>query len=243
MRNATIIVSAIVHVLVFGYALRVSSHQKRRASTVAVVGEKKKPEQKKPDKPKAPPKPKVVASARPEPHEAPAPSKAEAPTPSAAPAPVDTGLTMDNSDAPGGIALPPKGGPQAPKGPAAPAPAAGSKPGDKVKKVKANTPSENPEEDTCTEAPSKPMPVTRPSEIEYTQDARANNVEGRLVLKITIGADGAVADVQVEKSVDPSLDAAAVAAVRTWTFKPAIRCGKAMAGGVFRLAKTFELGD
>src|SRR6185312_5027438 len=104
-------------------------------------------------------------------------------------------------------------------------------------------PSDNPEEDTCTEAPSKPAPVTRPSEIEYTQDARANNVEGRLVLRVTIGADGAVADVVVEKSVEPAIDAAAVAAVKTWTFKPAMRCGKAMAGGVFRLAKTFELGD
>jgi TonB family protein len=87
------------------------------------------------------------------------------------------------------------------------------------------------------------VPVNRPSEIEYTQDARANNVEGRLVLRITVGADGAVADVVVEKSVDPSLDAAAVAAVKTWSFKPSTRCGKAMAGGVFRLAKTFELGD
>jgi protein TonB len=243
VRKATVIVSAIVHVLVFGYALRVSSQQKRRATTVAVVGPKKKAEEKKPDKPKAPPKPKVVASARPEPREAPAPSKVEAPTPSAAPAPVDTGLTMDSSDAPG-IVVPQKGAAQAPRGPSSQAPAAaGPKPGEKVKKVKANTPSDNPEEDTCTEAPSKPVPVTRPSEIEYTQDARANNVEGRLVLKIVIGADGAVADVVVEKSVDPSLDAAAVAAVKTWTFKPAIRCGKGVAGGIFRLAKTFELGD
>jgi protein TonB len=243
VRKATVIVSAIVHVLVFGYALRVSSQQKRRATAMAVVGEKKKaPEKKpkKPEKPKTEPKPKV-ASARPEPREAPAPSRMEAPTPSVAAAPVDTGLTMDNSDAPG-IVVPPKGGAAAPKGPSGPAPAAGDK-HDRLKKAKANTPSDNPEDDTCTEAPSKPSPVTRPSEIEYTQDARANNVEGRLVLKITIGADGAVADVQVEKSVDPSLDAAAVAAVKTWTFKPAIRCGKAMAGGVFRLAKTFELGD
>jgi protein TonB len=244
VRSATVIVSALVHVLVFGYALRVSSQNKRRATTVAVVGEKKKAEEKKKEeKPKAPPKPKVVASARPEPHEAPAPTKMEAPAPSAAPAPVDTGLTMDSSDAPG-IAVPTKGAAAAPKGPSGPAPTQqATKAGEKVKKVKANTPSDNPEEDTCTEAPTKPVPVTRPSEIEYTQDARANNVEGRLVLRIVVGADGAVADVVVEKSVDPSLDAAAVAAVKTWTFKPAIRCGKGVAGGIFRLAKTFELGD
>jgi len=49
--------------------------------------------------------------------------------------------------------------------------------------------------------------------------------------------------VQVQGSVDAALDAAAVAAVKTWTFKPAMRCGKAMAGGVFTLARRFELGD
>jgi protein TonB len=245
VRSATVIVSALVHVLVFGYALRVSSQNKRRATSVAVVGEKKKPQEKKPeDKPKPPPKPKL-ASARPEPREAPAPSKAEAPPPpSDTPAPVDTGLTLDSGDAPG-IVVPSKGAAQGGKGPSGPArPQQAAPVAEKSnKKVKANQPSENPDEDTCTEAPSKPVPVTRPSEIEYTQDARANNVEGRLVLKIVIGADGAVADVVVEKSVDPSLDAAAVAAVKTWTFKPAIRCGKGVAGGIFRLAKTFELGD
>ncbi|HEX9103213.1 MAG TPA: energy transducer TonB, partial [Polyangia bacterium] len=44
-------------------------------------------------------------------------------------------------------------------------------------------------------------------------------------------------------SVDAALDAAAVAAVKTWTFKPAMRCGKPMSGGVFTLARRFELGD
>ena len=63
------------------------------------------------------------------------------------------------------------------------------------------------------------------------------------MLRITVGADGVVADVQVQSAVDPALDAAAVAAVKTWTFKPAMRCGKSMAGGVFTLARRFELGD
>ena len=62
-------------------------------------------------------------------------------------------------------------------------------------------------------------------------------------MRITVGADGSVTDVQVQGSVDAALDAAAVAAVKTWTFKPAMRCGKAMAGGVFTLARRFELGD
>jgi TonB family protein len=113
-----------------------------------------------------------------------------------------------------------------------------------VKKEKVLAPAgDNPETDDCTEAPSKPVPMQRPSEIEYTQDARANNVEGRLVLKITVGADGSVVNVEVVSAVDPQLDAAAIAAVKTWVFKPSMRCGKAMAGGVFTLARRFELGD
>src|SRR5581483_3420738 len=104
-------------------------------------------------------------------------------------------------------------------------------------------PRDNPEEDNCTEAPSKPAPVQRATEIEYTQEARANGVEGRLVLKITVNADGSVASVDVVSSVDAALDAAAVAAVKTWVFKPAMRCGKPLGGATFTLARRFELGD
>ena len=103
-------------------------------------------------------------------------------------------------------------------------------------------PKDNPEEDNCTEAPSKPSPLTRPSEIEYTQEARANGVEGRLILRITVGADGSVADVQVQGSVDAALDAAAVAAVKTWTFKPAMRCGKADGGRRLHAGATVRAG-
>ena len=138
-------------------------------------------------------------------------------------------MTMDSSDAPG-IDV-------------------GAKPGDKIaprqnaptqkserptlKREKVLAPKDNPENDTCTEAPSKPVPLQRPSEIEYTTDARSSGIEGRLVLTITVGPDGSVLDVKVDKAVDPSLDAAAIAAVKTWTFKPAMRCGKPMGGGVF----------
>jgi protein TonB len=234
MRTAMIIGSLAIHVIVFGYALRVAERPRRRATSVAIIGEKKKAVEKPKPKPKPqvePPKPKVDV--------APVPLKAApAPVPEVAPAPVETGLQMDNSNAPG-IDVGPKPGekvqPKA-QGPAGKAPT--------VKKEKVLAPKgDNPEADTCTEAPSKPVPLNRPSEIEYTIDARSNGIEGRLVLSIVIGADGSVIDVKVEKSVDAGLDAAAIAAVKTWTFKPSMRCGKAMAGGVFRIAKTFELGD
>ena len=231
-----IIGSLAIHVLVFGYALRVAERPRRRATSVAVVGEKKK--DKAPDKPK--PKPKAVVAPRPAPA-APTPLKnAPVPVPETAPAPVDTHMTMDSSDAPG-IDVGPKPGEKVQPKSSAPAPKVE---GPKVKREKSLGPKgDNPEEDTCTEAPSKPVPLQRPSEIEYTTAARENGIEGRLVLTIVVGPDGSVLDVKVDKPVDPSLDAAAVAAVKTWTFKPAMRCGKAMGGGVFRIAKTFELGD
>jgi protein TonB len=243
VRSRTVIASALIHAAVFGLALRISSGRaQRRATTVAVVGEKKKPEPK-----KEPPKPRpLLASARPAavrpaaaPKAAPAP---EAPTPQAAAPSVDTGLELSNDDGPG-IAL---GGPEpaARAAAASTAAAAPEKRAAPVKKEKVLAPrADSPEDDNCTEAPSKPVPLQRPSEIEYTQEARAAGVEGRLVLKITVGADGAVREVEVVSAVDPQLDAAAIAAVKTWVFKPSLRCGKPMGGGTFTLARRFELGD
>jgi protein TonB len=234
IRNAFIIGSLVIHVIVFGYALRVSEKKKHRVATAVVVAEKKK----EPEKPKPKPKP-IVQKPK---VEAPEPTPLKnAPTHSTetAPPPVDSGLTMDNSSAPGIDVGPPKGAKPKEQGGAAKQ-ATHEKP---KEKVLGGTTKGNPEDDNCTEAPSKPSPLTRPSEIEYTQEARANGVEGRLILRITVGADGSVTDVQVQGSVDGALDAAAVAAVKTWTFKPAMRCGKPMGGGVFTLARRFELGD
>jgi protein TonB len=236
MRSAMIIGSLAIHVVVFGYALRVAERPHRKPSVVSVIGAKKK--EKLEEKPK--PKPKPLVAQRPQPA-APVPLKnAPLPVPETAPAPIDTHITLDNSDAPG-IDVGPKPGEKAPPKTQSSAPKPVS---EAVKKVKVIAPKgDNPEEDTCTEAPSKPVPLSRPSEIEYTTAARENGVEGRMILTVVVGADGSVLDVKVDKSVDPSLDAAVVAAIKTWTFKPAMRCGKPMGGGVFRIAKDFELGD
>lgn len=68
-------------------------------------------------------------------------------------------------------------------------------------------------------------------------------VEGRLVLQVTVDADGRVSAVSVVSAVFPALDAAAMEAVKTWWFEPSRACGKAVAGGVYTLARRFELGD
>jgi len=94
----------------------------------------------------------------------------------------------------------------------------------------------------CTEPPGKPEPTLK-TDIEYTEEARAAGVEGRLVLEVTVDADGNVTAVKVVNGVDPALDAAAIATVKTWRFKPAMACGKPVAGGTYRIARRFELGD
>lgn len=167
------------------------------------------------------PAPRKLASVTPPPV---APAPAPAPEPAA---PFESGLSLDNA-AGSGVAVPPsRGQPPVEKTPAprrAPAAAGGG-------------------DDGCPEPPSKPAILERPTAIEYPTQARESGVEGRLVLKLTIARDGTVAEVETVQSVDPSLDALAVAAVKAWRFQPATRCGKPVDGGVYTVARRFELGD
>jgi TonB family protein len=101
---------------------------------------------------------------------------------------------------------------------------------------------EEKKEAVCTEMPTKPEPLVRP-EIEYTTAARAAGIEGRLVLRLIVAADGGVGQAEVLRGVDPGLDAAAVATVERWRFRPSQACGKPVAGGTYTLARRFELGD
>jgi len=94
----------------------------------------------------------------------------------------------------------------------------------------------------CAEPAGKPEPTMK-TDIAYTDEARAAGIEGRLVLKVTVDADGNVTDVKVVNGVDAALDAAAIQTVKTWRFKPAMACGKPVAGGVYTLARRFVLGD
>jgi protein TonB len=217
---------------------------RRRAIAIAVIEKPKpKPKTETEEKPKEPepPKPKPPAPKPPKPEPKAPPIAVAPPRPVARrAAPVQTSIAMSNSDSGGGSAAvagsggagAAGGGDSGPQRPAA------AEPPRKPQKPKPEAPAE----ETCSEEPSKPVSLTQPSLIEYPQQARADGIEGKLVLLVKVGADGLVSDVEVLKSVDPSLDAAAVAAVKTWTFKPALRCGKPVASS-YKIARTFELGD
>ena len=77
----------------------------------------------------------------------------------------------------------------------------------------------------------------------YPALARERGLEGRVVVRLVIGADGVPSEVRVAQSSGfESLDAAAIEAVRQWRFEPARRAGAAvpeerLAPVVFRLRR------
>jgi TonB family protein len=62
----------------------------------------------------------------------------------------------------------------------------------------------------------------------YPDEAREAKVEGMVVVQALVGRDGSVKDVRMQKSI-PALDAAAMACVREWKFKPATLKGEPVA--------------
>jgi protein TonB len=232
MQMRTVMISAGVHAAI-GLTLMRAEEQRRlrRPTDVTVVQEKKEPKKEKPPERKPPPPPPKAA---PKPQAAPAAPKA-APPPVAAPAPAAVqsfGLHLSN-DGPG-LAI----------GTGAPVPKAAASAAPRPHAVAARPPpvaAAGPAE--CTEEATKPTPVVKINP-EYTDAARAAGIEGRLVVRIYVGADGSVVKVEVVSCVDPALDAAAIATIQKWRFTPAMKCGKPVEGGVYVFAQRFELaGD
>jgi protein TonB len=240
-REITIVASLAIHAAIAFAALHAAHEKKvRRATTVALADEKKPEKKPEPPKPPPPPPPKPKA-APPKVAPTPAPAPEAAPPPTAAPtaAPVATDIAMTNDVGmdmgTGQKQHEETGKPEAVK--PKPAPASVKTP----VKVDQTAPQTS-DSGACTEPPGKPEPTLK-TDIEYTEEARAAGVEGRLVLEVTVDADGNVTDVKVITGVDPALDASAIATVKTWRFKPAMACGKPVAGGTYRIARRFELGD
>jgi len=64
----------------------------------------------------------------------------------------------------------------------------------------------------------------------YTPAAMEAKIQGEVVLRAVVRADGSVGDVEVTQSLDTAygLDDAAVAALQQWTFKPGTKDGRAV---------------
>ncbi len=238
MRWPTVVLSVGLHVgLAVGLvAVAQKRELRRRAISVAVQDEKKKA---KPPKPPAPPKPIVhPAVAKVEPVAPKAVSAA--PVAHAAAAPVAMNLAMSNAglDVGPGIGLEGRAKPTA--APVKVASAISERRTQHTRDEAGGGAADAP----CEEAPSKPEPdVQVPIDYSLYPQAQADGIEGKFRARLVVDADGQVSDVIVVAGVDPALDAAIIAALKRWRFKPAMACGKPVAGAVWPHAWVFELGD
>jgi TonB family protein len=64
---------------------------------------------------------------------------------------------------------------------------------------------------------------------EYSEEARWARVEGTVIVKTTIGADGTAQNMQVIKGLGLGLDEKALQAISQWKFKPAVKDGQPVA--------------
>jgi periplasmic protein TonB len=238
VRLPTVVLSGALHVgLAVGLvAVAQKRELQRKAISVAVTEEKKK--EAKP-KPPPPPPPRVIA--RPVAPKVVAVVAKEEPVavhaPKAAPAPVATSLTMSNDDAGPGIGLLGR----APARKAAPAPV---KLASAISDRRTHRAEDQAGDEPCNEEPTRPEAVFKAA-IDYSlhPQAQADGIEGVFRARLTVDANGEVSKVEVLAGLEPGLDAAVVAALKTWRFKPAMACGKPVAGSTFVLTRTFELAD
>ncbi|HEY2116588.1 MAG TPA: TonB family protein, partial [Candidatus Angelobacter sp.] len=66
-------------------------------------------------------------------------------------------------------------------------------------------------------------------EPKFSRSARKQRIEGTVTLSMIIGIDGRAHDLKVVKSLEPSLDANAIEAVKNWKFAPATKDGHPVA--------------
>lgn len=238
MSSRTVVLSLVFHAALAATLFGAATHRAARRPVAVALTETKKKEKAKPPKlaplhpvARAPVERKMAALPKAAPVSAPV---AEAPVRAA----VATAVAMSNDDLPGGIALPTRGA--APT--AAPTRVASAVTESRRQRMREALGAGADQDAPCGEEPTKPEPVFK-QEIEYTAQARAEGVEGKLKLRLTIAANGSVSRVDVMESVSAEMDAAAIAAAKQWRFKPALACGHAVAGGTYVLARRFELGD
>ena len=75
---------------------------------------------------------------------------------------------------------------------------------------------------------SAPVPLKTP-EAKYTREARKKKIEGHCLVSIIVDADGIPHNLKIIRPVGYGLDEAALAAIRKYRFKPAMKNGQAVA--------------
>lgn len=87
-----------------------------------------------------------------------------------------------------------------------------------------------------------PPRIVESTPAPYTATARAEGVEGRVVLMVLVRRDGTVGAASVSEGLEPSLDKSALRSVRRWKFAPAMRNGRTVEV-VLEVDVDFQLPD
>ena len=93
-------------------------------------------------------------------------------------------------------------------------------------------------------SPSRPPQFIGGADLVYPVDARADGVEGRVVVRYDVTAAGTVANAVVVESEPPGVfDAAALNAVRSWRFRPMVDQGEVVPAPARVSELVFRLGE
>ncbi len=97
---------------------------------------------------------------------------------------------------------------------------------------------------SCVALEDRPMQLKSGSGPIYPSAAKAEGVEGAVVVRYGVSVDGRVINARID-SAQPSgvFDEAALKAVRSWRYNPAIRDGSPVAVENILSTVRFELGD
>ncbi|MCI0487697.1 MAG: TonB family protein [Blastocatellia bacterium] len=80
----------------------------------------------------------------------------------------------------------------------------------------------------ATSVDVRPIPLNRPRP-NYTEEARKNKIQGVVVARVLVGADGSVRSVKIVRHLPDGLDEEAISAVYKMRFKPAMKNGQPVA--------------
>ena len=92
--------------------------------------------------------------------------------------------------------------------------------------------------------PSRPLQLLSGADLVYPDQALAAGVEGVVHVRYDVTVDGRVVNAEVD-AADPAgvFDAAALALVRSWRFRPAVEDGESVAAPARISEVRFQIGD
>lgn len=96
----------------------------------------------------------------------------------------------------------------------------------------------------CISSQNRPLQLISGGGPEYPPQARERGLEGYVIVRYDVSDSGSVRNAEVVQAKPPGIfDAAALQAVTSWVFKPALEDGQPQAQQGRRSTVTFKLGS